>query len=217
MTRFKSQSGWLAHHWSLLAIVAITASSAFWPIEGTIATRLSIGWIVGVLVFLAVSFHKALRSGNPDRLRQRAADQDVVGRAILPLALFAATASIASVVGELIGPGHPSASQSVVAVATVAVSWVFIHTIFAFHYARRYYARDQAGEDAGGLMFPGTAEPDDWDFLHFSLIIGVAAQTADVQITSRHIRRLCTVHSLVAFIFNTVILALAINLIAGFA
>lgn len=71
------------------------------------------------------------------------------------------------------------------------------------------------GKDRGGLLFPGETEPDYWDFLHFSLIIGVASQTADVQISDRHIRRLSSIHSLTAFTFNTVILALTVNLMVG--
>ena len=67
------------------------------------------------------------------------------------------------------------------------------------------------GRDRGGLLFPGEDEPDYGDFIHFSLIIGVANQTADVQIADRRLRRIATLHSLTAFAFNTVILALGVN------
>ena len=112
-------------------------------------------------------------------------------------------------------PGPMTVAQSIVGLATVAASWIFVHVIFAIHYARRYYSSETDGEDCGGLLFPGGESPDDWDFLHFSIIIGVAAQTADIQIANRPLRRLATVHSVVAFVFNTVILALAINVMAG--
>ena len=206
-------------HWPLLATVSITLSALVWPddwpFEGAIITRLSLGWIVGVLVFLGATLRRAFKDGSPERLRTRAAALDEAGPAILPLALFAALASVASVVGEIAVPGPMSIAQSVVALATVAVSWLFIHVIFAVHYAGRYYAAAESGRDQGGLLFPGGEPPDDWDFLHFSLIIGVASQTADIEIASQRLRRLATVHSLVAFVFNTIILALAINLIVN--
>ena len=97
----------------------------------------------------------------------------------------------------------------------MALSWTFVHLIFAFHYAHAFYAPAAKGGDRGGLLFPGGEAPDYWDFLHFSLIIGVAQQTADIQITDRTLRRTTTVHSLTAFLFNTVIVALTVNLAVG--
>jgi len=91
-----------------------------------------------------------------------------------------------------------------------------MQVVYALHYAHEYYAADPAsGKDAGGLAFPGGEPPDYWDFLHFSIIIGVAAQTADIAFTEKGLRRLGTAHSLFAFVFNTVIVALTINLLAG--
>ncbi|WP_392354599.1 DUF1345 domain-containing protein [Brevundimonas sp. LF-1] len=97
--------------------------------------------------------------------------------------------------------------------ATIALSWLFVQTIFALHYAHEFYAPAGTGQgDRQGLMFPGEDDADYWDFLHFALIIGVANQTADVQISSQRLRRIATVHSILAWLFNTVILALAVNL-----
>ncbi len=97
--------------------------------------------------------------------------------------------------------------------ATIALSWLFVQTIFALHYAHDFYAPVGAGQgDRQGLMFPGEGGAGYWDFLHFALIIGVANQTADVQISSQRLRRIATVHSVLAWLFNTVILALAVNL-----
>jgi uncharacterized membrane protein len=102
------------------------------------------------------------------------------------------------------------------AFVTVALSWFFVQLNFALHYAHAYYTRAKAGRsDAGGLVFPGTKAPDYWDFLHFAIIIGVATATADIDITDKGLRRLGTAHSLFAFAFNTVIVALTINLLAG--
>ncbi|MFX8664596.1 DUF1345 domain-containing protein, partial [Acinetobacter baumannii] len=84
--------------------------------------------------------------------------------------------------------------------------------IFALHYAHEYYAEGDDGAVGAGLAFPGKGDPDYWDFLHFSLVIGVASQTADIAFTTKALRRIGSVHSLIAFAFNTVVLALTINL-----
>ena len=105
---------------------------------------------------------------------------------------------------------------SVLAFATVAGSWLFVQVMFALHYAHEFFAEDEEEQShRAGLLFPGDEPPDYWDFLHFSIIIGVASQTADIQITSKTLRRLGTAHSLTAFGFNTVVLALTINLLAS--
>lgn len=151
-------------------------------------------------------------------IRDRAAAIDEAGPAVLPLALIAAMASIAIVIGEAVRvapDGGSTGTAAVLALVTVALSWTFVHVIFAFHYAHLFYAPAAGGGDRSGLIFPGDDDPDYWDFLHFSLIIGVAAQTADVQISDKGLRRTSTVHSVTAFVFNTVVVALTVNLAVG--
>ena len=98
---------------------------------------------------------------------------------------------------------------------TVALTWVFVHTSFATHYAFEYYGRRAGdGEINGGLEFPGGQAPDFWDMWHFSVVIGLSAQTADVAIASRPLRHIATVHSICSFLFNTIILATTINFAA---
>jgi uncharacterized membrane protein len=91
-----------------------------------------------------------------------------------------------------------------------------IQTVFAFHYARRYYVdlREQAPH-AGGLVFPGDADPDYLDFAYYSFVIGMTSQVSDVQATSPIMRRMTLVHSVLSFIFNIAVLALSINTIAS--
>ncbi len=88
-----------------------------------------------------------------------------------------------------------------------------MNTIFALHYAHEFYG-DWGGKGSG-LDFPGTREPDYWDFFYFAFVIGMTFQVSDVQITSRRIRRLALFHALIAFAFNTAIVALSINIISG--
>jgi uncharacterized membrane protein len=97
----------------------------------------------------------------------------------------------------------------------VVLSWMFIHTVFAFHYAHGYYANQSSGE--GCLDFPATEKPVYWDFLYFSFVIGMTAQVADVQTKTVAMRKLVLVHGVIAFFFNTAILALGVNLAASLA
>ena len=203
---------WLRLHWPLAVLILIAASGVLWPVSGGWLSRIALAWDIGVGLFLVESAVKVIRTRSADAIRKRASALDEAGPAILPLALIAAVASVVVVVGEAAqGGGGPA----ILALVTVVLSWLFVHVIFAFHYAHVFYAAGDKG-DRGGLLFPGDdPEPDYWDFLHFSLIIGVASQTADVQITDRGVRRTSTVHSLAAFVFNTVVVALTVNMAVG--
>ncbi|WP_292071481.1 DUF1345 domain-containing protein [Brevundimonas sp. UBA7534] len=207
MTR---RAGLLRLHWPLAALLAVAASSPLWPVGGGLLMRLALGWNAGVAVYLAGTLVHVGRHNTAAQIRARAASLDQAGPAILPLALLAAGASLAVVAGEGVRSGGPAGAA--LALLTVALSWTFVQVIFALHYAHRFYSADAQGKDRKGLLFPGERTPDYWDFLHFAIIIGVANQTADVQIAERGLRRLSTLHSLTAFVFNTVILALAVNL-----
>jgi uncharacterized membrane protein len=105
---------------------------------------------------------------------------------------------------------------SVLAGATVLLSWLLAHSVFAVHYAHGYY-KDLLEKRQRGLDFPGeNDDPDYWDFLYFSFVVGMTAQVSDVQVMTRGWRRLVLAHGILSFLFNTVILALSINLLAGF-
>jgi uncharacterized membrane protein len=121
-----------------------------------------------------------------------------------------AFASLAAIILEL-GVTPRQTPQLVLAVATIVLTWSAIHTTFALHYAHDYYR----GAKAGGLAFPGGEQPDYWDFVYFSFVIGMTAQVSDVDITDRLIRRTATVHGIVAFIFNTALVALMVNIAAS--
>ncbi|RYF98648.1 MAG: DUF1345 domain-containing protein [Caulobacteraceae bacterium] len=154
------------------------------------------------------------------QIRATAATQDQGQGVILALVITAAAASIWVIAAELSAAkadeGLIRALRVALVFATVAASWFTVQLIFALHYAHEYYAPgDDSPNDAQGLLFPGGEAPDYWDFVHFSVVIGVASQTADIAFTSKPLRRIGTVHGLVAFTFNTVVLALTINLLAS--
>ena len=184
------------------------------------STDLILAWDTLALTFIAAMLHSMVGHG-PDQIRARAASDDEGRAAILALIILGVVVSVGAVAAELslakASHGVWQAAHIALGFGTVLASWLMMQMIFAIHYAHAYYDADagRSGKDAGGLLFPGGEAPDYWDFLHFSIVIGVASQTADVAFTSKGLRRLGTVHSLVAFAFNTVIVALTINLLAG--
>ena len=206
-------------HWVLLLALAVAVAVALMtPDQWRWPMRTAAGWDAGVALYLVIMMVRLSRTVSTDGIRRRAAELDDAGSAVLPLSLLAAIASIAIVVGEAAtAPESRAASTAALVLATVALSWCFIHLIFAQHYAHGFYGLGDTGADdtsqsrRGGLIFPGEDDPDYWDFIHFALIIGVACQTADIQIADRRLRRIASIHSVTAFIFNTVILALGVN------
>ncbi len=185
-----------------------------------VSTQLILGWDALSLAFLT-SMLLTMLDHTPTDIRARAALDDEGKGFILALVLASTAVSVWAVAAELgiakEAKGLMQAARISLAFGTVIVSWFMVQMIFALHYAHEYYGvdEDDGVRDAGGLDFPGDKEPNYWDFLHFSIVIGAACATADVNFTSKGLRQLGTVHSLVAFAFNTVIVALTINLTAG--
>ena len=175
------------------------------------ATRLLVGWDIYVGLYLALVAH--LMSGaDIQRIRGRAAVEDEGQFAILVLTVVAALASLGAIFSELgTGTGRRPA-HIVLAALTILLSWAFIHTIFALHYAHEFYDEDIGG----GLAFPGgETEPDYWDFVYFSFVIGMTSQVSDVGVTHKEIRRTVAAHGVVSFVFNAALLALTVNIAAS--
>ncbi len=203
---------------AIAAGVGVGALLAVFPAGLSVSTRAILTWDAACAWFVVASLASMGGQGRED-IQARAARQDDGRGMILGLVLLASTAGLAASGLELSlakgDHGWSRALRVALALATVAGCWLLNQIIFALHYAHEYYSRDDVGALQGGLKFPDDDSPDYWDFLHFSIIIGVAAQTADVSFVSKRLRRIGTVHSLLAFAFNTVVLALSINLWAG--
>ena len=201
----------------LVGLVAGFGAAVFF--QGmALATASIIGWDVLCATFMMAVLTTMMAHG-PDEIRVKAVQEDEGKGLILALVLTASTASLFAIAAQLslakAEHGVMRAGHVALAFLTVALSWLMVQVIFAFHYAHAYYEPAPDGGDAGGLRFPGGERPDYWDFIHFSIVIGAAAQTADIEFTAKGLRRLGTVHSLVSFAYNTVIVALTINLLAG--
>jgi len=184
------------------------------PGDLRLVTRLLLGWDVFVAFYLLLVFGMMARCdlGN---IRRNAILQDDGSIIILLVAALGAFASIAAIVFEL-GNGKHSGPELILAIATITLSWAAVHTTFALHYAHEYYRNKKPG----GLDFPGGDDgkhepPDYWDFVYFSFVIGMTAQTSDVGITHKSIRRIATAHGIVSFIFNTALVALMVNIAAS--
>jgi uncharacterized membrane protein len=206
--------------------VSLAVGLAVWLVEPSAwrqASRLLIAWNAGAWLYLVLAGVMMARASQAD-IRRRALDQDESRSVILGLTIVAAAASMAAIVAQLGGvkdmTGLEKAMHVGLAVATIVSAWALIHLMFALHYAHEY-SREWHGEPEkdeairGGLNFPDTNTPSYADFLYFSYVIGVASQTADVEVTSPAMRRIALAHGTLSFFFNTTLLALSINIAAG--
>jgi uncharacterized membrane protein len=185
--------------------------------DWSMATKLLLGWDIGVVLYLTLAYQLMITYGVTE-IRRRAAEDDEGALALLMLTGLSGLAIMGAIIAEL-GiakvSGQPRSGLGVtLAMATILVSWAFVHTIFALHYAHEYYG--ERGDHAmGGLTFPGRQSPDYWDFLYFSLVIAMTSQVSDVVITSKVIRRLVMVHGALAFFFNVAVFALTVNIVSN--
>jgi uncharacterized membrane protein len=183
----------------------------FTPADWRLATRTLAGWDIAVGVYLL--FAVRLMTGcDANHIRRRAAFQDEGRFTILVLVVASALASLVAILAELSGANR-ALPQLTLAGATILLSWTFMHTIFALHYAHAYYGEKAA--KGGGLSFPNEETPDYWDFVYFSFVVGMTSQVSDVAVTSRPLRRLVGVHGVISFIFNVTLLALMVNIAAS--
>ena len=203
----------------LIAIVSYLVAPHSWMST----TRLLLAWNLGAGIYIVLIL-VAFSGATTKTIRWRASQTDEGQFVILVLISLAGIASMGAILVQLASikdlHGIDKGLHLGLAAATILSAWMFIHLSFALHYANEYFdqAKTLDGEKAelrGGVTFPGTDEPDYWDFMYFAFIIGVAAQTADVSITSKRIRRTSLGHSVLAFFFNSAVLALTINIAAG--
>ena len=153
--------------------------------------------------------------GGPDTIRREAVRDDG-GRLTLLLVTVVISLAVLIVTGGLVQRGpKPGPFDIGLIVATLMIAWAFANLVYAFHYARLFYDQDSNGKDKGGLDFPGDGEPCFADFVNFSFVLGMTCQTADIAITSPALRRISTVHGIVAFFFNLGVLALVVNVVAS--
>jgi uncharacterized membrane protein len=196
---------------ALIGVVVV----ALCPSDWRIATRLLVGWDVGLALYLGLML-RMMSVAEVRHIRMRAKLQDEGQITVLTLTAIAALASLGAIVA-LLGmseAGNREPAHLILAVATIFLSWTFTHSMFALHYAHEFY--DENGGRGGGLIFPGDLkEPDYWDFVYFSFVIGMTSQVSDIAITCRPIRHTVSAHGIISFFFNVTLLALTVNIAAS--
>ena len=196
---------------------------AFIVIQNTdlnIFVKLLIVWNVYALSYCLTSWI-VFFSRTCDQIMQHAKEEDGSRVFVYFVILLSSFASLFNVLLLISSDDATRTATFIYVPLTILgmlLSWMMVHITFAFHYAHLFYDDDDEGNShkhAGGLNFPKENKPDYLDFAYFSFIIGMTFQVSDVQITSRNLRRLVLLHSLLAFGLNTFVVALTINLIAG--
>ena len=200
-----------------LSLLVGLATALAWPYPAGGVARTLIGWNAAVWLYLVLVGWMMVRADH-HLLRRVAQAQAEAAGTVLALVSTAAVASLAGVVVELTAAKLPGARHAlphvVLALVTVAGAWLLVPMMFALTYAS-LFCRTAAGV---GLRFPADEpglHPDYGDFLYFAFTIAVASQTADVSVTTQAMRRLVLLQSLLAFGFNTAILAFTVNLAAS--
>ena len=216
----------LRHHLSstqgpqrlLYAGIAGAATAALaWPLQAT--TRALVGWCVAVAVYLVLAYWLA-RSFDAAKTRARAQSLDQPNSVLLVSMLGVVAASVVVIVMLLRDVKGLSETERIAHVAlgvvALAGSWLLIHTLYAFHYAHRYYQQSRSDKVHGaGLAFPGKGEPDYVDFIYYAYVVGMTSQVSDVQVTSPSMRRVTLIHGVLSFGFNMLVLALSVNVVAN--
>lgn len=169
----------------------------------------------GAAVLFIVATGASMGRASPDSLRGIAARNDA-GRLLLLMIVALLLAVILVAIGvELERAGGAEGDEVLLVVMTLGIGWTFGNLVCAMHYAHMFYDERPDGGDHAGLTFPGTGEPDFWDFCYFAFVLGMTFQVSDVQIVSARIRRTAMVHALLAFFFNIGVVAMTVNVIAG--
>ena len=169
---------------------------------------------VAAVVFLGSTLRMVLKSTIAS-IRKRARQEDEGYWGFLLSGAAVAAIALVALAMELHASKHGGLLGIVLAALTLLLSWLFLNTTFALHYAHEFYG--DSGGKKSGLEFPGTKEPDYWDFLYFSFVLGMTFQVSDVEISERSIRRVALAHSAIAFFFNVIIIALSVNVVASSA
>ena len=180
-------------------------------------TRVIIGWNVGTWLYLAFAARMIFWTSH-EKMRSRAKAQDDGKYFVLIMVIIASIVSLGAIFAELSVVrnmhGFLRYAHITLAILTILSSWAFIQVMFALHYAHDYYIA-KVHDNSGGLEFPNADSPDYSDFLYFACVIGTSGQTADISFSSKSMRKTGLLHCVLAFFFNTTLVALTINIASG--
>jgi uncharacterized membrane protein len=193
-------------------IIFLVASVVLVEMKLRVATAILLAFDLAAVVFLSI-LARMFNRCSTTHMRSQSQAQDTGRWGVLWSGIVLSTVVLVALSNEL----HAAKAGGVLALAvgatSVVLSWLFLNTMFAIHYAHGFYG--DFGDKHTGLEFPGTAQPDYWDFIYFAIVIGMCFQVSDVQITSRYLRHVVLLHSVIAFFFNVFIIAITVNIVAG--
>jgi uncharacterized membrane protein len=206
--------GWVRLHPRLfVAVAGGMAAYLLVPVHNP-RVRFLVSFDVGAILWLLLAGLLVLRC-DAAQVRCRAQGDDEGAWVALLVAVLATGSSLVAVIMEAGAPSDGERWTHVaLAVGTLIASWLFFHTLFAFHYAREYYDAE-LDDSQPALGFPGGGAPDYWDFLYFAFNIGTASQTADVTVNVSRLRRFVLGHQIASYLFNTAVIALGVNVAAA--
>ncbi|MEG6507885.1 DUF1345 domain-containing protein [Methyloligella sp. 2.7D] len=199
----------------VIAAAAGVTTALLVPATETI-TRILLSWDAFGLVYIVLALWTVFTVEEEGI--KRAADVEERSRTVvLALVVVCALAMLLAIGAQLAALNEAKTTyrdlKFVLTVATILVSWFLVHIVYGLFYAHEYHvSRHRSGEAGAGLRFPGDPAPDYFDFLYFAFVVGTTAQTSDVLVTSRRMRRIVTVHGLLSFFLNTAVIALGVNL-----
>ncbi|MEP7043044.1 MAG: DUF1345 domain-containing protein [Dokdonella sp.] len=178
------------------------------------ARAILLAFVAAAIVFLALIAHMFSRADTAS-MRSRAREEDQGRWGALWSSVVVSGVVLVALGLELHASHSGGALEIALAAATLLLSWLFMNTMFAIHYAHAFYGDDAHKRKRGGLQFPGEGDPDYWDFAYFAIVIGMTFQVSDVQVCDRRLRRIVLVHGAIAFFFNVIIIAISVNVVAG--
>jgi uncharacterized membrane protein len=196
----------------LSLMIFVLVAAALLALNFRPATAVLLAFDLAAIVFLSIMaymFNKA----STAHMRTQAKAMDTGRWGILWSGIVLSTVVLVALSNELHAAKVGGVLALVIGAISVVLSWLFLNTMFAIHYAHGFYG--DFGDKHTGLDFPETPHPDYWDFTYFAIVIGMCFQVSDVQVTSRYLRRVVLLHSVIAFFFNVFIIAITVNIVAG--
>ena len=198
-----------------VAVMVVAAVAGHLLRSDNWSDALVIGFNLAVAAF-AASLWPLTRDHDAAQMRRHAAENDANRGLVLLVTGVITFAMLLAMAYELPAAQKHNLGAMFKLISTLALSWIFSNLVFALHYAHMFYgAGDTPAKDQGGLDFPGTKEPDYWDFIYFSFTAGMSFAASDVNVTTGAVRRVLVVQCLLSFIFNIGALAFSINVLAG--
>jgi uncharacterized membrane protein len=189
---------------------ALVALVVFFVLLTSIPTTraMLIAFDVGAVLFISLITVVMFRA-TPQTMRQRAQVQDEGKWTVLFMSLGIAGVVLGALSNELHAAKDKSMGDIALASSSIFLSWLFVAIMFSQQYAHSFYMKVLQ------LEFPGTAQPDYFDFMYFAIVLSMCCQTSDVVVSSSSMRRLVMLHSVVSFFFNVIIIAITVNVVAG--